>query len=277
MPGHGDHWGALYSLEEYVESKLTRDVKEGSLIGTYDCVDVEGGTDRTEQVMALRWGADRLANQSLVVSAKESNVFFSAYPVVLDGIKTEVTISKVEPWEYGIEGWIRANLIKGDVPVCFFDTMYFAGSATLQTGDVVEYLLAGLAYTLRPSEKRIFQIDTGPLWEMSRKERLENGEPPESANRPVEVSMEGAAIFLQRSDDARDEAEFQGTIEAIDIFEHDEQIIYRLDMVLMRPHDEEFRLPIYASERALKGYVPQIGDDVEGVLWLQGMRSAIRC
>jgi hypothetical protein len=41
-------------------------------------------------------------------------------------------------------------------------------------------------------------------------------------------------------------------------------------MIVMRPDDNEFRLPVFVSEYALEGYVPRLGEDVEGVLWLQG-------
>lgn len=69
---------------------------------------------------------------------------------------------------------------------------------------------------------------------------------------------------------ARDDAQFQGVIDDISSFEYDGQMIYRLEMVVMRPDDQSFRLPVFASERALDGYVPQLGEDVEGMLWLQG-------
>lgn len=112
MPGHGNHWETLYATEEYLEEKITRDIQEGKLICKSNCMDVEGGTNRTEQVSCLRWGSDRLTNQILVVSnsAKKSNFLFSGYPVVLDGAVTEVTISRAKPWEYGIEGWIHGTV-----------------------------------------------------------------------------------------------------------------------------------------------------------------------
>ena len=133
MPGHGDHWEALYSPEEYVQEKLTRDIKEGELVGGADCVDVEDRTDRTVQVFCFRWGSDRFANQILVVSnsAKQSNFLFSGYPVMLDGANTKVTISKIEPWEYGIEGWVRGTVTEAEVSICFFDTTPAMGAATL--------------------------------------------------------------------------------------------------------------------------------------------------
>lgn len=274
MPGHGDHWEALYLPEEYVQEKLARDIKDGTLVGSADCVDVEDRTDRTEQVFCFRWGSDRFANQILVVSnsAKQSNFLFSGYPVMLDGANTKVTISKIEPWEYGIEGWVRGTVTEAEVSICFFDTMYFAGTSGLQEGDVVEYSLAGLAYFLRPIQMRSFEVGEGKLWEMQKQQRLDKGESIEEASRPVEVHLTGAAMFLPRDGDARDDAQFQGVIETIDIFEHDGQKIYRMDMVLMRPIDNEFRLPVYVSERNLNGYEPRLGDDVEGVLWVQGRR-----
>ena len=276
MPGHGDHWETLYAAEDYVQSKISRDIQEGRFVGTAECVDVEDGTDRTEQVACLRWGADRLANQILVVSnsAKQSNFLFSGYPIVLDGAPTEVTISKVEPWEYGIEGWVHGSVTSEGASICFFDSMYFAGTAGLKEGDVVTYQLAGLAYWLRPIQLRSFEVREGGMWEMEKQRRLEAGESLEEASRPVEVHMTGATIFLPRGSDgdARDDAQFQGVIEAIDTFEHDGQKVYRLEMVLMRPEDEEFRMPVYASERALDGYVPRLGEDVEGVMWVQGRR-----
>lgn len=276
MPGHGDHWETLYAAEDYVQSKISRDIQEGRFVGTAECVDVEDGTDRTEQVACLRWGADRLANQILVVSnsAKQSNFLFSGYPIVLDGAPTVVTISKVEPWEYGIEGWVHGSVTSEGASICFFDSMYFAGTAGLKEGDVANYQLAGLAYWLRPIQLRSFEVREGGMWEMEKQRRQEAGESLEEASRPVEVHMTGAAIFLPRGSDgdARDDAQFQGVIEAIDTFEHDGQKVYRLEMVLMRPEDEEFRMPVYASERALDGYVPCLGEDVEGVMWVQGRR-----
>lgn len=272
MSGHGDHWETLYSTEEYVQTKIPRDIQEASLVGGADCMDVERGTDRAEHVTCLRWAPGQLAHQILVVSnsAKQSKFLFSAYPVALDGTEVKVTIRKVEPWQYGIEGCIQGDVTSEEASICFFDTMYFAGSAELQIGDVVSYQLAGLAYWLRPIQRRSLEICEGAMWEMAKQRRLDDGESLEEASRPVEVHMTGAAIFFQPGDNARDDAQFQGVIEAIEAFEHDGQKVYRLELVLMRPGDEEFRLPVYASQRALEGYVPRLGADVEGVMWLQG-------
>jgi len=275
MPTHGNHWETLYSLDEYIEEKLRRDVTDGALVCRAPCVDVADGTDRTEQVVCFRWGTDRLANQVLVVSntPQQNHLFFSSYPVALDGADIDVLISRVEPWEHGIEGWIHGSVTSEGAAIHFFDTMYFADSAALRKGDTVRYRLAGIAYWLRPIQIRSFEVKEGGMWEWMKQRRLEEGESPEEASRPVEVHLTGAAGFLPCDGDQCDEAQFQGVIETLDTFEHDGQKIYRMEMVLMRPGEEEFRIPVYASERALEGYVPQLGEDVEGIMWVQGRRA----
>jgi hypothetical protein len=56
--------------------------------------------------------------------------------------------------------------------------------------------LAGIAYWLRPIQMRSFEIKEGPMWEMERERRLNDGESEKEASRPVEIHMTGASIFL---------------------------------------------------------------------------------
>ncbi len=272
MPGHGNHWEALYDLDTYVNEVLVRDAREARLVDRHPCVDVANGADRTEEVFCLRWGGERLAHDILVVSdsRKGSRFFYSSYPVLLDGLRCTVTLDHFEPWEHGIEAWMCGYVGAKSGLIWFFDTRYYAGSAIHRPGDRVEVSLAGLAYFLRPIRVRSFEVQDGELWEMARQQRLEQGETEAEASRPVEIHLTGAAILLPFARGLCDEAEFQGVIDAIDMFEHDGQKIYRLEIVVMRPDDEDFPLPVFVSERGLDGYVPRLGDDVEGVLWLQG-------
>jgi hypothetical protein len=276
MPGHGSHWETLCDVHEYTQEQLAIDVEEGTLIGWWPCVDVVGGTDRTESVACLQHGGHRLTRQVLLVSVTPANCheLFSGYPVALDGIVQRLTIERVEPWQYGIEAWVHARATSEQVPLTFFDTHYFADGAHLQPDAEIDVSLAALAYWLRPIQVRSFEIAEGPLWEIERERRREAGEPPESLDRPVSIHTTGGAIFLPTGDEeAPDDAQIQGVIEAIDCIEHLGQRVYRLEIVVMRPGDDVFRLPVFAAERVLDGYVPRIGDDVEGIVWMQGRMS----
>jgi len=270
MPGHGNHWESLFDVEAYIAERMPRELNDGVVVGKNECMDVQNDTDRAEQVFCMRYGSEKLAHQFLIVSGETANSLFSLYPVILDGIKHQLTISKIEPWEYNLEGWIHATVFGDSLPFAFFDTMFWDGREKAQPGDVVEYSMAALAYTLRPIQMRVFEVKTGPFWEMEKQRRLEEGEPAEEAERPVEVHLTGASMFLPRDGEMCDEAQFQGVIEAVEKFEHEGQSIYRLEIIVAKPDDLEFRLPIYASEYVLDGYVPILGDDVEGLIWIQG-------
>jgi hypothetical protein len=37
-----------------------------------------------------------------------------------------------------------------------------------------------------------------------------------------------------------------------------------LEIVLLRPGDDIFKLPVFVSEVVLNGYVPRLGEDVQG-------------
>ncbi len=272
-PGHGNHWETLYTLEKLTSEVISRDLQDSKLVSEHPCVDVVNGTDRTESVACLRWGDGRIAHDLLVVSnaLSESREFFSAYPVALDGIRHTLELDHFAPWPYGIEAWAYGNVTQGGLPLCFFDTQYYAESATYQPGQMLEVSLAAWAYTLQPISLRKFEIKEGPLWEMTRQRRLDDGESEEEAAQAVDIHMTGASIFLPRFGKvAPDEAEYQGVISAVDTIAHDGQLVYRLEMVVARPDDDAFKLAVYASEHVLDGYVPRLGEDVQGVLWLQG-------
>jgi hypothetical protein len=272
-PGHFNHWGTLYNFDKLLDEVLCRDLQDFKLISEHPCVDVVNGTDRSESVYCLRWGGDRIAHDVLMVSNahSESREFFSAYPVALDGIRHTIELDHFVPWPYGMEAWAYGNASQGRLPLCFFDTQYYAGSSAYRPGQMLEVSLAAWAYTLQPISFHKFEIKEGPLWEMTGPRRLRDGESEEEAAQAVDIQATGGSIILARLGDvAPDEARYQGVISAVDTIEYDGQLVYRLEIVVARSDDDAFTLAVYVSEFVLNGYVPSLGDDVEGVLWLQG-------
>ena len=135
MSGHGNHWTALYGEDEDIATFIARDIKDGTRIDSFACVDVANETENEESVICLRWGHGAIVEDMLVVteSAKQSKFLFSGYPVLLEGIRHSVTVDRVEPWEHGIGGWLHALVTNEKIPLTFFDTRYYAGSVSLQS------------------------------------------------------------------------------------------------------------------------------------------------
>lgn len=272
MPAHGSHWTAIYGDDADIQAMIVRDVEDSKLIDTHPCVDVANKSDRAEEVSCLRWGNGPMVEDILVVtdSTKQDRFLFSGYPALRDGIRYSIVVDHVEPWEYGIEGWVHARVTGEDVSLAFFDTRYYANSTGLQPGQRVDVVLAGLAYTLEPLRQASIEIDTGPLYEMEKRRRLDEGISLAEAAKPVLLVLSGMAAFLPRSGEYCDDAEFGGVIEKVESFQHADKTIYRLEIVVIRHDDEDFRLPVFVSEAALDGYIPRLGEDVRGVMWVQG-------
>lgn len=272
MPGHGSHWKAIYGDALDVHVVIARGCEDGKLIDHYPCMDVANETERAEAVSCLRWGDGKIVEDMLVVSdsKKADRFLFSGYPVVLDGIRHTVQVERIESWEYGIEGWLHVRVTDEEVSLAFFDTRFYAGSAEIQAGERIDVMLAGIAYSLEPLRQTSIEINEGPFWEMEKQRRLDEGKSPEEAAKPVKLMLSGMSAFFPRSGDECDDAEFAGVIDDIQSFQHGEIAMYRLEVVVLRPGDESFRLPIFVSEVVLNGYVPRLGEDVRGLMWVQG-------
>lgn len=272
MPAHGHHWSALYGDRIDIMEIIRRDISDSKLVDRFACMDVANETEQGEEVSCLRWGTGDVVEDILVVSdtRKQSRFLFSGYPVLRNGFRHSVIIEKVAPWKYGIEGWIHTRVTAHEISLAFFDTRYYAGSADLLPGQTVQVSLAGLAYTLEPAPQSSIEICKGALWEIARQQRLDDGESPIEAARPVTIVTSGMAALFPRSGDECDDAEFQGVIESIREIVHDGRKLYRLEITVLHAGDDAFKIPVFASEHVLKGYVPRLGEDVRGVMWLQG-------
>ena len=114
------------------------------------------------------------------------------------------------------------------------------------------------------------EIGEGALWEMEKQRRLDEGESLQDASKPMSLILSGMAALLPRTGDAYDDAEFHGVIDSIIELAHGDLTFYRLEIVVLRPNDESFKIPIFVPERVLGAYLPRLGEDVQGAMWLQG-------
>jgi hypothetical protein len=268
MQTHGDHWAALYGDNSDIESVIRRDLEHSKLIDSFDCADIFNETERGETVFCLRWGSGSMVEDLLVVTdtVDQTRVFFSGYPTIRKGIVHTVTVDGIEPWHGGIEGWMHIKVTDKEVPLSFFDVRHYAGSAALPKNQKIDVSLAGIAYSLEPMSQASFELSEGVLWDIRRQQRLKEGADINEASRPVTIVM--AALIPNGG--SCDNFEFNGIVNSIDSFEHSGHTIYNLEIVVMRSGNVDFKLPIFASDVVLNGFVPRLGEDVQGVLWLQG-------
>jgi|AntDeeMinimDraft_4_1070355.scaffolds.fasta_scaffold01061_7 hypothetical protein len=184
---------------------------------------------------------------ALVVVAPSGQIT-TGYPVG-EGVTHEFAVERRTVWANGHEAQFAGSL--GPADVSFFPTNFYALDD--EAGDTMEVSLAAFAYALGPVE------DT--------KITDEDGETYDTAGMAALLPMEGGDV---------DDYSLQTTFKEVTECEFRGRTVYQLRVPLFRGEDGEtdFDAYVYAGEHVLDGYVPAVGDDVAGAVWLQGRVEA---
>ncbi len=217
----------------------------------------------------------------------------SLIPNVGEGIQVTLRLIEVSVWASGVESQIHAAWLpagngssgeaQGDdseagtpgptagFPICFFDTRFLVNRAWYETGEQYEFILAGIAYHARAATLMTLPYSPDPdqvAWERLLAEK--RGEPPPEI--PDTIHFQGMAMFLALPEGDDDDYSFRGPARRVTPFDDMlGQKGWRIRVTVMRFDDEDADLDIFVTERAWEGKEPpREGQDIEGVLWLQG-------
>ncbi|MDX2082079.1 MAG: hypothetical protein SFU53_14940 [Terrimicrobiaceae bacterium] len=277
--GHGSHWESVTgSAEDAIKEWIPTVIQKGTMVGESTFLFDDGEyPPRLEKCFGIVYPGDSMRFLALIstnsLSDPKSNFLFSAFPFPHDGPVNSIEIDSVEDWCNPIEGIVEGTT-KGGASVSFFDPFYFLNKSRYRNGDSADFIITALAYRLQPCEQQEIQIDGGPLLEEERKRVLEqNPDADVTEIKSVSVSLEEACWLM--STDVKDDFEFRGIPESVEPLKVGGVKFYKVTMVLIRPDDIDFRVAVYASEAILGGFVPRVGQSIEGFLWLQGRLAAL--
>ncbi|WP_440990867.1 hypothetical protein [Haloarchaeobius baliensis] len=232
---HGSHWDTVTTGQMDVITMVRGAVESG--------MPTEWSADDGERVVGYRAGAGPVS--TLVVTSAGGELW-TAYPVA-EGVTHELTVESVVPWANGAEAQVTGTL--GDATVSLFATNYVTIDEAVEGTRQVE--LAALCYDLNPADDETLTVDD-----------------------EHEFSTAGMAGFVPFDGGDVDDYVFQTRIESVTESEFGDTTVYRCRVPLFRDaHGEDYEISLYAAEHVCDGYVPEAGDDVEGVFWLQGWLS----
>lgn len=271
--GHGDHWAAIEKdSTEFIAEMLPRICQEGSVVGknafTHSIDDVP---NKVGIAFGLQYADTPVNFLALIVGEieKDSNLLWSGYPVCAEGIECRLIIEEVKPWDNGIEGTIEAYVPEGGI-ISFFDPYFFLNKDSYVVGKEAFVKLGALAYTFQKADQLEIQITEGPMLDIHRQRLLEDDpEADVSSVTSVPISMDGAAVYFPRGESG-DDAEIRFKVTATSRFNCSERPFMCISGTIMRPDSGDVNIHVYVSEQVLGGYAPQIGDNVEAVVWMQG-------
>ena len=195
----------------------------------------------------------------------------SLFPFFADGSRHGVILGQVCVWKNGCEAHVIGTL--GEAEIVFYDTAYLPNRAWYKTGLEYHFTLTGIAYSARPAPSEPFTIRQDPevaAW-LARLRR-EQGEEVLPDLEPT-FSMQGMASLLPIEEWDRDDYTFRGPVLSVRDVEVLDEPAWLLEVTVLR-FSEDVNLNILLTRRAWEGEVsPQVGEDIEGRLWLQGYLS----
>lgn len=218
--------------------------------------------------LQLAWPLRAQGMALIIHVGTEANMLVSLFPFFATGCQHTLTLREVRVWESGLEAQITAGWGEGEVT--FFDTQYLINRAWYETDKEYDFIFSGIAYNAGPAEKHEWKINRHPDEVAWMNQRLEEGEGPyETA---CTIRMDGAAVFLPVSGWDVDDYSFHAPVKSVTEFKDWlGQDGWRVRATVMRFGDKDADLDILITRRAWSGEAPpQVGQDIEGRLWLQG-------
>lgn len=211
----------------------------------------------------------RVQGLSLLIRfGEKEKTLASLFPFFVTGSQHTVTMRKVLVWESGVEAQIAASW--GETAVTFFDTQYLINRAWYEAGKKYEFIFSGVAYHAGPAEKKEWTINRHPD-EVAWMNQLlkEEGRQHEAT---FTMNLDGTALFLPANGGDVDDYSFHAPVKSVEEFKDWlGQDGWRVRATVMRFGGKDADLDILITQRAWSGDLPpQVGQDIEGRLWLQG-------
>jgi len=131
------------------------------------------------------------------------------------------------------------------------------------------FTLAGLAYGVRKALLDDMTITSGPRFEYWAQKWLE--ENPGKAHLdvpPLKIALRGACILVPSPHYTV--YQLRAPILGMGETELSGEKIYVLHVTFGLDTPQPLDLPLYASARVCKNYVPKEGDEIDAIMWLQG-------
>jgi hypothetical protein len=188
---------------------------------------------------------------------------------LLEGLPNDMTIDDIYPWQSGVEGAVAACRNEDGEPLWFYTPFLFRDRDELTPGVRQTILLAGLAYGVRRALVDELTIATGPDYEEYAAAWLaENPDKTRLDVPQLKVPLAGARI-LQPGNLAC-EYQLRAPITSVETVNFDKETVYILQLYFGLDTENPLLLAVYASARVCKNYVPQVDDEIDAYIWLQG-------
>jgi len=265
--GHGNRWEVFNdNVEELISEYLPIVVQDGKLLGQLKRGNLHGCIKTEPEGAILTWPNHEVGAMAIIGNNDDGHFLASSFPF-FGGIAQRLIINNLRVWPGRLEAEIESRTTE-DMELTFFDTRYLLNRLNYRPGETSSFQLAGLAYKFEYIKPEPIFITNPDTIKRMRSISAEDDAEKNSLE-PIRVETTGMAALMPTK--WTSEYEFRGPVKQVDeLSPLLDNRLWRIVVTVARPEDREIDIPIYATERVIKGWIPRVGDDCQGVLWLQG-------
>lgn len=195
--------------------------------------------------------------------------FAGGYPA-LAGRPSQCRIEQAHIWSNNLAGVVSARALSNGAPLNFYLSGFFQHVPQMKFGAQAEFRLSALALSMQKQEKTEFSPEQGtPAYDaLLRSFLTDNPDKTVADFVPPVVSSHGHGVLIPSQ--VVSAWIYQLPVLAVEKVEFMGHGFRRIETILVGVGESAVPSVLYVAEHVLKGYEPQVGDDVTGTLWLQG-------
>lgn len=275
---HGEQWSALTDDRRLTEALIPTLLELGSAGNEAAVTFFDQGVPRKEVGFTITYPETPLRFIALCAtnSATEERYreFNTAFPLCHEGIESEFEIDEVLPDpEDPMEGGLCVGTLDGAGLIYLVDPFFFVNRDKYAPGIRVRMSIAGLALKIKPASMKPVRITEGSFLEFHRSRMMERDPSLDPTTITfAEIRMAGGRMLFPHRELPLLGSTFRSPIDEVEEVEVSGLPITRMLIgPLVDEDDNVQRMWLYAGEASLQGYRPRVGDEVEGVVAIQGI------
>ncbi len=252
---HGSHWECIVpNVEEFFKTQFSDIVQNSLVIDTSSEYGYNIATqiEQENTIHTLLYPEDSNSPFKFLTQIVNKKLWTS-YPVVNHAMIHEVIITNIVDEGNLVEAQIHCKLKEyPDFGFAFFDTMYYKHKALYTIGETYSFMFSGLMYRCGKNQF----VDT----------KLPN------IDRDVCIDK-NTVVCIGDDDGDIDDYKVMSPILDVEPFDTLYGKVYKLRILLLQD-DVLFDIPVLVAEKNLKeGFIPEVGESINGSLWLCGMMN----
>lgn len=263
--GLGDKWASLLADPPHELPQMIPFVMDkGATRETWRQV-----TPKNETMLVV-WPQDTPLRSAVTLQSKPESGDLKPLSVLpfMDGLPNDLTVEEVRPWKSETEAYVAACRNEDAQPIWFHTPLYFRDKPALTPGVRHTFNLAALAYGIRRALLDEMTITDGPQYDAYAEEWLQRNPGSTRIDVPqLVVSLDGARILMPG--EYFGDYQLRVPIDRVEETTFGPQKVYMLFTRLGVETPNPLELLVYAPENVCKGIVPQAGDEIDALIWIQ--------